>query len=102
LDAAALYPEYWTDPAIARCPSDASADSATAPYMLEPDWVAQITRISKATGGTDAQRKACLYKVFAQSLCPEDLCMCEGLSAEGQERVRPPTLPSTQAAKWDG
>ena len=37
LDAKALYPDYWTDPAIKRCPSDAAGDFWGEAYLVEED-----------------------------------------------------------------
>lgn len=60
-DSTALYPEYWTDPAIARCPSDPGGDWVGNSLGLEPDFVAQIQRIQASNGGTTAERSACLH-----------------------------------------
>lgn len=47
LSSQALYPEYWTDPAIARCPSDAGADEiGSQDFHIEIDFGAQIQRIA--------------------------------------------------------
>ncbi len=61
VDSDQLYPEYWTDPAIARCPSDAGGDWMGEVWLMENDFPAQIDRISKSTGGTEQQRHACLH-----------------------------------------
>ena len=45
-DALAIYPEYWTDPAISRCPSDASADQLGTRWGIEDDYAAQIEEIA--------------------------------------------------------
>ncbi len=60
-DSVALYPEYWTDPSIMICPSDAGGDAYGAAYAIDHDIVAQVDRLSKATGGTPDMRKACLH-----------------------------------------
>lgn len=61
---AQLYPEYWTDPAIARCPSDAGGDRYAEIFGMEQDFPAQISRISKSTTGDPAMKKICLdYKL---------------------------------------
>ncbi len=57
------YPEYWTDPAIALCPSDSRADVAHQDgfgnYGVEEDYPAQIRRL--ATGVSNGTvGKACL------------------------------------------
>ncbi len=60
-DGGALYPDYWTDPSIARCPSDPGGDMyGTQVYLMESDFPAQIDRISKSVTGTPALRKMCL------------------------------------------
>lgn len=60
MNAEEVYPEYWTDPALARCPSDASADSASGPYAIESDFPKQIARIANSTTGNPNDKKACL------------------------------------------
>jgi len=54
-----LYPEYWTDPAIARCPSDPGSDPMGEQYGIEDDFVAQIERI--ASRPNTLAQQACLY-----------------------------------------
>jgi len=41
-----LYPEYWTDPALACCPSDSHSDWFGNRYLMEPDYVAMVQRIA--------------------------------------------------------
>jgi prepilin-type N-terminal cleavage/methylation domain-containing protein/prepilin-type processing-associated H-X9-DG protein len=62
-DSRVLYPDYWTDPAIARCPSDSGGDTLAGPqgYGIEYDFPAQIERIAQSTAGTPQQRSACLH-----------------------------------------
>src|SRR5688572_3906871 len=60
IDAAAIYPEYWTDPAIARCPSDPGGDFFTESWRLDADFSGMIKRIVTSTGGTEQNRKDCL------------------------------------------
>jgi prepilin-type N-terminal cleavage/methylation domain-containing protein/prepilin-type processing-associated H-X9-DG protein len=60
-DASGLYPEYWTDPAIARCPSDAGGGLNGSWEKIESDYATQIQRISSG-GGPAAEKKACLYQ----------------------------------------
>lgn len=62
-----LYPDYWNDPAIARCPSDkgGTGSSVYVSERIEADYPAQIERISKvvpntATGVTEDLKKGCL------------------------------------------
>ena len=59
IDAEALFPEYWTDPAIAVCPSDSRDDSGMAGWTeggigLEEDIQAQLDHIG---GGGDAAKE---------------------------------------------
>jgi prepilin-type N-terminal cleavage/methylation domain-containing protein/prepilin-type processing-associated H-X9-DG protein len=61
VDSSALYPDYWTDPAIARCPSDPGGDWLGETWGMEEDFPAQIKRISESTGGTQQERRACLH-----------------------------------------
>lgn len=51
-DSRTLFPEYWTDPAIARCPSDPGGDSFGRALGMDSDFLAQIERIRKATAVT--------------------------------------------------
>lgn len=60
-DSRGIYPEYLTDPAILRCPSDAGGDWVGNGIGIEQDFAAQIRRIQSSTGGTDTQRAACLH-----------------------------------------
>lgn len=55
-----LYPEYWTDPAIARCPSDAGGDPNGLYWKMEADFTAMVQRIAASKTGAEAERKACL------------------------------------------
>ncbi len=66
-NAQALYPDYWNDPAIARCPSDAGS-SHDIPYEIEDDFSAQIRRIAESTGGTEQERNWCLNHLLSQSV----------------------------------
>jgi prepilin-type N-terminal cleavage/methylation domain-containing protein/prepilin-type processing-associated H-X9-DG protein len=56
-DGLSLYPEYWTDPAIARCPSDSGGDYWGGVLGVEQDYAAQIADIAARSTGTN---KACL------------------------------------------
>jgi len=58
-DSTALYPDYWNDPAIARCPSDSGGSAISELHMIEEDYGAQIQRISQAPFD-DAFKRACL------------------------------------------
>jgi len=63
-----LYPDYWNDPAIARCPSDAGGDPHGNFWHMETDYPAQIDRITKATGGTEQQRRVCLHSKLSMPI----------------------------------
>src|SRR5690606_12944813 len=41
VDSEQVYPEYWTDPGIARCPSDAGGDWLGQIWQMEEDFPAQ-------------------------------------------------------------
>jgi prepilin-type processing-associated H-X9-DG protein len=60
-DSSELYPEYWVDPELARCPSDAGGDIFGNTYGIEKDFSAQIERITKSTAGTEQEYNYCLH-----------------------------------------
>ncbi len=68
IDSKALFPEYWTDPAIARCPSDAGGDWLGTSWKIESDFPAQIQRISAFQPANDLQTRQ------------KDLCLHSKLS----------------------
>jgi len=43
-----LYPDYWTDPAIAVCPSDSHGDTWAGLLNLDTDYPAQVSRAAEA------------------------------------------------------
>ena len=61
LDSESLYPEYWTDPSIARCPSDGAGDTYGTLLKMEDDFAEQVTRISQSTTGTNELRDVCFH-----------------------------------------
>jgi len=65
-DSRGLYPEYWTDPAILRCPSDASGDFIGNFFKMESDFPAQIARI--ASQPTSVQQMACLHQKLSMPI----------------------------------
>jgi prepilin-type N-terminal cleavage/methylation domain-containing protein/prepilin-type processing-associated H-X9-DG protein len=72
-DSAALYPEYWTDPNIARCPSDAGGDMVGNMLGMEPDFGAQIARIAAKTsalpaGATAQSARVCLHSKLSMPI----------------------------------
>ncbi len=68
----ALFPEYWTDAKIARCPSDPGGDTIGREiFHIETDFGAQIQRISSAPTGSAAEdqlKKACLYNKLSSPI----------------------------------
>ncbi len=58
VDGPALYPEYWTDPAINVCPSDARGDPIGAAIGIEEDYAGQVARAAQAIPGAADQRLA--------------------------------------------
>ncbi len=59
-DGSAIYPEYWTDPSIARCPSDASGGTWADWEGIEQDYTAEIQRLAQHMA-SDVE-KACVYQ----------------------------------------
>src|SRR5690606_29953661 len=56
ISSGALYPEYWTDAGIARCPSDVSGDAiGNSVLNVESDFSAQIQRIQSHISATPAE-----------------------------------------------
>jgi prepilin-type N-terminal cleavage/methylation domain-containing protein/prepilin-type processing-associated H-X9-DG protein len=47
-DAEKIYPDYWNDVNIAKCPSDSGGDAAASDWGVEDDLSAQIERIAQA------------------------------------------------------
>ncbi len=68
----AIYPDYWTDPNIARCPSDPAQRGGFTEVEIEEDYAAQVERIASAEGdgsaAFEAARYACLSQVLSQPL----------------------------------
>jgi len=56
-----LYPDYWTDPAIARCPSDPGGDFGATWVGIDLDFTRQIEEISEAARDMGNVGKACLH-----------------------------------------
>ncbi len=60
-----LYPEYWTDPGIAICPSDSRSDSIGAMFELgSGDYVAMIRNAGAKASG-DYGYKLCQFGLLA-------------------------------------
>ncbi len=65
-DGAELYPDYWNDPSIVRCPSDASGDYVGKDvFKMESDYNAMIDRVAKSTTGTADAKKLCLESLLS-------------------------------------
>jgi len=67
-DAGTMYPEYWTDPAIARCPSDAGGDHVGSIYRMESDFSAMVERVSESSTGDATLRKMCLESILSVAI----------------------------------
>lgn len=48
-----LYPDYWNDPAIIRCPSDGGGDYWAGFFKVENDYSSQIQRIAELSQGSN-------------------------------------------------
>jgi prepilin-type N-terminal cleavage/methylation domain-containing protein/prepilin-type processing-associated H-X9-DG protein len=58
-----IYPEYWTDPNIARCPSDAAVDGELEGwnnFMLDQDITATLGAVTGSSPAAEACRAAIL------------------------------------------
>ncbi len=66
--AEAIYPDYWTDPAIARCPSDVGGRMAGLPVTIENDFGAQIRRIANSQYGEDWERNLCMMHILSHPI----------------------------------
>ncbi len=62
--AEALYPDYWSDPAIARCPSDPGGEMDI-PVTIETDFGEQIQRIANSPYGEDWERTLCMMHLLS-------------------------------------
>jgi len=62
-----LYPDYWTDPAIAVCPSDARGDGTGSALGIDEDFPAQILRAAEdATANpNNPAYRACLNTLLS-------------------------------------
>ncbi len=65
-DGGELYPDYWNDPSIARCPSDAAGDYVgTDMFKMESDFTEMISRVSKSATGTADAKKYCIESLLS-------------------------------------
>jgi prepilin-type N-terminal cleavage/methylation domain-containing protein len=62
-----LYPDYWTDPNIAVCPSDSGGDTWAGLLNLEDDYAAQVAEAAAAVGRdpNNAAGKHCLNTLLS-------------------------------------
>ena len=60
----ALYPEYWTDPNMAICPSDTRSDRGYG-IGIESDFGAQVARIGANAAGGDPLAVDCLHAILS-------------------------------------
>jgi len=67
MDGAVLFPDYWTDPAIARCPSDAGGDEWGNRAGVEQDYAAQVNGIAQLSG-EQSNNRACLRWILGQPI----------------------------------
>ena len=67
LDGASIYPDYWTDPAIARCPSDAGGDEWGNRAGVEQDYAAQVLEIARISAA-QGNNRACLRWMLGQPI----------------------------------
>jgi prepilin-type N-terminal cleavage/methylation domain-containing protein/prepilin-type processing-associated H-X9-DG protein len=64
----ALYPDYWTDPAILRCPSDSGGDALGKNLGITNDYAGQVQRAASATGVDEYWKKRCLSVLLSQPI----------------------------------
>jgi len=63
---ASLYPDYWTDPAIAQCPSDSGGDKTGASLGIADDFPQQIRDAAERHSVTSAAAdKTCLNTLLS-------------------------------------
>jgi prepilin-type N-terminal cleavage/methylation domain-containing protein/prepilin-type processing-associated H-X9-DG protein len=61
-DSSTLFPDYWTDPAIARCPSDPGGDKFARDLGIDNDFVRQIERIQRVAAAHPSRAaQGCLH-----------------------------------------
>ncbi len=65
----ALYPDYWNDPAIARCPSDPGGDAVASQWGFDPDYAQNVERAAAAFSETqDPVHEACMKMVLSMPI----------------------------------
>ncbi len=69
MNGATLYPDYWTDPNIAICPSDARGDATGAAMGIEEDFAAQVTRAAEAlSANNNMDTQLCLSATLSHPI----------------------------------
>jgi len=99
--AAALYPEYWTDPAIARCPSDPGGDPSAGWAIIDEDFPGQIQAIIDHGEAQGIDVKPCLlsklsvpisyfYTQYAVKTASQHLVLYAGMNQQLAFNYWPP------------
>ena len=68
VDSTVLYPDYWSNPGLLRCPSDANGRYSPVDVRIEDDFSAQIRRIAASEAGTPEERELCVHKKLSTSI----------------------------------
>jgi prepilin-type N-terminal cleavage/methylation domain-containing protein/prepilin-type processing-associated H-X9-DG protein len=63
-----LYPDYWSDPAILRCPSDSSGDPLGNALGITDDFAGQIERAGNATNVDNYYKQQCISVLLSQPI----------------------------------
>lgn len=107
----ALFPEYWTDPNIAVCPSTSHHVSWGAPFINNIDFGAEIARVSALGDGTPEAR-ACLnaklstavsyiYMPYAIFSAGQQVQVLESLLSYGYGWGDPSPIDSDRSEEYD-
>ncbi len=68
-EGSSMYPEYWTDPSIAVCPSDSRADTVASQIWENSDSYADLVKaVAAKYDPTNANSRACYNAVLALSI----------------------------------
>lgn len=64
-----IYPEYWTDAAIAVCPSDSHSDTWAGILKLDSDYLTQVQKAAAAVGANPTENgKHCLNSLLSMPI----------------------------------
>ncbi len=66
--ASALFPDYWNDVAIMRCPSDAGGDALGQAIGIQDDYAEQFSRAANATGVDPYWQQQCMGILLSQPI----------------------------------